>query len=223
MKWIEEYKTRPLLKVCGITCLEDALLSVEAGANALGFNFYPPSPRFVRKEDAEEIIFDLPDDVTTFAVVVHRAPAASILPEEMKQKREPRSGLSSYGIPGSIDIVQIHGLKKGEDPPVLERPLLVAVSPETAGFFPEHEIIIDTSWGTGKKADWEKISSLDRPYVLSGGLNPDNILSALEMLRPAGVDVCSGIESAPGRKDPSKTREFLQKSLAFYMGNQTRF
>ncbi len=213
---------QPLIKVCGITCLRDALASVEAGANALGFNFYPPSPRFLDLGKAEKIVSGLPCGILTFAVVVQGyALSADASHKDIDDAGKRLMNIDEYGIPEWIDIVQVHGIDEAAQVPGSSRPLLIAVSPETAPRFNEYDIIIDTSWGEGKLADWEKTSQLTRPYILSGGLNPGNVEAALERLNPAGIDVCSGVESSPGRKDPEKLKIFLAKADAFYMGKQS--
>ena len=211
----------PLIKVCGITCLRDALASVEAGANALGFNFYPPSPRFLDLGKAEKIVSGLPHGILTFAVVVRGyALSAGASHEDVDDAGKRLMDIDGYGIPEWFDIVQVHGVDDAAQVPGSRRPLLIAVSPESAPQFNEYDIIIDTSWGEGKLADWEKTSQLKRPYILSGGLNPGNVEEALERLNPAGIDVCSGVESSPGRKDPEKLQNFLEKANAFYRGKQ---
>jgi len=197
----------PLLKVCGITRLEDALVAVESGANALGFNFYPPSPRFISPLEAGEIIARVPAGILAFAVVVHPA-----VPGTGEQGFWP----AEEDLPSSVGAIQVHGLERATDFPAFGRPVLVAVSLETAEEFADYDIIVDSSWGRGLVADWEKTGQLQRPYVLSGGLDPGNIEEALEKLNPAGIDVCSGVESEPGRKDPEKVRVFLRKALDYY-------
>ncbi len=207
---------QPLIKVCGITCMEDALAAVEGGANALGFNFYPPSSRFLDFRKAEEIISGLPGVVMTFAVVVDGCPPNAGMGGAAEPGGRNISCLEDWGIPGFVDVIQVHGLDEAARLSGSVRPLLIAVSPDTALHFEDYDIIIDASWGEGKLGDWEKISKLDRPYILSGGLNPGNIEEALATLNPAGIDVCSGIESVPGRKDLAKMKDFLQKASAFY-------
>jgi phosphoribosylanthranilate isomerase len=209
--------SQPLIKVCGITCIEDALAAVEGGANALGFNFYPPSPRFLDFRKAEGIISGLPAGVMTFAVVVLGAPPVSGAGRDAGPDASGTlCGLDTYVVPGLTDVIQVHGINGVTQLPGSGCPMLIAVSPDTAPQFEDYDIIIDTSWGEGKLADWEKTSRLDRPYILSGGLNPGNIGEALSTLNPAGIDVCSGVESVPGRKDHVKMKDFLRKALTFY-------
>ena len=191
-----------LVKVCGITAMEDALLSIDCGANALGFNFYTRSPRFIEFEEAREIVRRLPDGVLTVGIVV--------FDPKMGEKYGDLAGLERKLSPLGIDAIQIHGLSSESEVPELGLRTFVATSPVSARNFPHFEIIIDTSWGTGSQADWDQIAAvLDRPYILSGGLTPENVERALRRLRPAGVDVCSGVESSPGRKDPRKLSRFL--------------
>jgi len=205
----------PLLKVCGITRREDAEVSIDAGANALGFNFYPPSPRFVSRGTAEELVSQLPEEVLSIAVIVCRKGDRGWIEPSPATLERPKLDLSAYDLPDLIDIVQVHGLQGGVVPEA-DKPLLVAVSAESASDFPDQDIIIDTSWGRGEQADWEEVGKLDRDYILSGGLNPENIETALRTLNPAGIDVCSGVESEPGRKDHPRLRAFLEKAGGYY-------
>jgi phosphoribosylanthranilate isomerase len=191
-------KSAFLIKVCGITLLEDAVLSVEAGANALGFNFYPKSPRFIEPLTVAQIVGGLPKEVLRVGIFV-----------DEPGFREETCNLREI-IQAGVDAIQIHGVKSEAELPNFGMRTIVATSPETANRFPHHEIVIDTSWGSGVLADWKLICDLlDRPYILSGGLTPENIGDALRILEPAGVDVCSGVEATPGKKDPEKLLNFL--------------
>jgi len=78
--------------------------------------------------------------------------------------------------------------------------------------FPNHHIVIDESRGTGRKADWDRLRGLGRPFILSGGLTPENVSEAIATARPAGVDVCSGVERSPGKKDPMKLKRFIRRA-----------
>jgi phosphoribosylanthranilate isomerase len=177
-----------IVKVCGITRLEDALGALEFGANALGFNFYPSSPRCISPHTAESIINRLPAHILTVAVYVH--------------PQQPD------GFPGAA--LQVHGASGERDLPRGRR-TFVAINLEEIDRFPQSEIIIDPSWGTGRRADWPQLTKIARPYVLSGGLNPENVGHAVRLLRPAGVDVCSGVESSPGIKDREKMKKFMEE------------
>lgn len=201
-----------VIKVCGITSLEDAVLSVTAGANALGFNFYPGSPRFIEPAEAAQIIEKLPQKVLKVGVAV------TGFPLEVHDGKQSQLDIWN---PGELELagfgaIQIHGASSSAEVPDLKIRTFVATSPERASEFPNHEIVVDTSWGSGTLADWDLILKvLDRPYILSGGLTPENVGEALQKLRPDGVDVCSGVEKSPGRKDPSKLESFLSIARSF--------
>jgi phosphoribosylanthranilate isomerase len=177
-----------IIKVCGITCLEDALEALNCGANALGFNFHPPSPRCVSLSTAERIISRLSTEVLTVAVYVH----------PHKPDGFPCSALQIHGAAGEADLPT-------------GRRTFVAVDVDGIDRFPDSEIIIDPSWGTGRQADWRRLQAVSRPYVLSGGLTPENVGYAVRLLAPYGVDVCSGVESSPGFKDHQKMKEFMEE------------
>jgi phosphoribosylanthranilate isomerase len=187
-----------LVKICGITNLEDALSSVRLGANALGFNFYPKSPRYLDPEEVERMLAEIPDHILTVAVMVIRGEESLSGPSALV-KRVP-----------SIGAFQLHGLHSESKIPPSDKPLFIATSPMEADRFPNHEILIDTSWGRGKTENWQDLRRIDRPFILSGGLRPGNVFDALELLRPAGVDVCSGVEQAPGIKDVGKLKRFME-------------
>ncbi len=181
-----------IIKICGITSVEDALLALEEGATALGFNFWPSSSRYVAAKTAHEII------------------------AEVSGRFDKRSFLTVGVLVGSdgweeapTDVLQFHGFTDPQSLPETGRRTCVAVSLETADHFPSTEIVIDGSWGQGRVADWEALSGLRRPFILAGGLTPDNVAGAIQRLCPAGVDVCSGVEKSPGHKDPEKLKRFL--------------
>jgi phosphoribosylanthranilate isomerase len=184
-----------LVKVCGITTIEDALLAVGKGANALGFNFYPRSKRFLAPEAAAEIIEQIPPGIANFGIVVLGEPFAEI-PEDW----------STF-----LQGVQLHRVADPSRVPAFRGRVLVAVGPDEIERFPGREVIVDTSWGRGEVADWEVLRKVRRSYILSGGLTAGNVGEAIRLLRPAGVDVCSGVESSPGRKDPEALVRFLDE------------
>ncbi len=187
-----------LVKICGITNLDDALSSARLGANVLGFNFYPKSPRYLEPEQVEKMLPEIPEHVLTVAVMVISGEDGLSAPSAVV-KRVP-----------SIGACQLHGLHHESDIPLLEKPLFIATSPMEADRFPNHAILIDTSWGRGKTENWEDLRGIDRPFILSGGLGPGNVREALELLQPAGVDVCSGVEKTPGIKDVEKLKRFME-------------
>lgn len=187
-----------LIKICGITNLDDALNSVQLGANALGFNFYPRSPRYLDPERVEEMLAKIPDHVLTVAVMVVVGEEGLSAPSAVLER-----------VP-SIDAFQLHGLHHESEIPSSEKPLFIATSPTEADRFPNHDILIDTSWGRGRKENWQDLQKIDRPFILSGGLRPENVAEALQLLNPAGVDVCSGVERKPGIKDDGKLKRFVE-------------
>ncbi|UCF37772.1 MAG: phosphoribosylanthranilate isomerase [Acidobacteriota bacterium] len=220
-----------MIKVCGLTTLDDALCAVELGANTLGFNFYPKSPRYIEPETAAEIIAQLPAEILNVGVIV-RQPSWLSSGHTVRQPSWLSSGdtvrqpswlslasasesaedkLEARPTQLTLDAYQVHGVNSEEELDGLGGRIIVATSPADAIHFPNYEIIIDTSWGTGKLADWGAVQKLDRDFILSGGLTPDNVDEAIRVLNPTGVDVCSGVESSPGRKDKRKLEAFLKQ------------
>jgi len=202
------------VKICGITNLEDALTAVKAGADALGFVFYEKSPRSIDVETAREIVAKLPERVEKVGVFVNQI-------EDSICDVADRVGLTS---------VQMHG--DDEDPHVADlvvtrRPRLkVVVAISMLRYRPEgwammwrpdlgFAFLLDSGGGTGQTFDWEKgreaieiIKHLG-PVIIAGGLNPKNVPDAIRILQPWGVDVASGVEARPEKKDPDKVRAFV--------------
>ena len=198
------------IKICGITNLEDAAAAVKLGADALGFNFFPASPRFVAPDAARKIVDRLPPFVTAVGVFVNAADPA-----------EPLFVARQSG----VRVIQLHG---DETPDFCARlrpwPLIKAlrvgreVNLELAGRYPVSAILLDTQQdnvygGTGRSFDWPLAAGLCAimPVILAGGLRPDNVADAIRQAHPYAVDVCSGVERSPGRKDPDKIRAFMQE------------
>lgn len=197
------------LKICGITSLEDALISVDCGAEYLGFNFFPASPRFIAPDVVREITDQLPPEIITAGIFVNEA-----RPEDVTAILEK----------AGVKMAQLHG---DESPEYCEkvgaRRVIKAlrVTPDfEAGDvlkFPAEAVLLDAFdkklfGGTGKTLDWEiagKASRLTRLF-LAGGLSPENIAQAIEQVRPFAVDVNSGVEISPGRKDPEKLRKLKE-------------
>ena len=194
------------VKICGLTNVDDAQASVQAGADALGFMFYPPSPRCVSIKTAAEIIRTLPPFVAKVGVFVN--------PSEDEVRRALACGL---------DTLQFHG----EEPPEFCRrfglKVLKAFRIRDAGSLHglpayDHEAWLLDSYvagqpgGTGERFNWEvavEASKFGRPIILAGGLNPGNVAEAVRKVRPYALDVSSGVESEPGKKDREKVRAFL--------------
>jgi phosphoribosylanthranilate isomerase len=191
------------VKICGITSAEDARLAAELGASAIGLVFWPGSPRCVGIERAKEIVASLPPFLSAVGVFVNQAEEAVEIAR--------RVGLSA---------VQFHG----DEPPESYRTLPVRVikaiavgdngSRDAATAVPASAtVLLDAHdpvrrGGTGREIDWTIAAGIARrrPIILSGGLNPENVARAIETVRPYAIDVSSGVESAPGRKDAAKLR-----------------
>lgn len=196
------------VKICGITRLTDARLAVELGASALGFNFFRPSPRYVAPETAREIIEQLPPFVTAVGVF-----ADEIDPEHVVQVAQQ----------AGVAVIQLHGPRfPGPGPALQSYPLIHGVAvkadfkPTDLARLKAKAFLLDTfdatvPGGTGKTFDWKLAREAKRygTIILAGGLTPENVGAAIQAVRPYAVDVATGVESAPGRKDPAKLRAFF--------------
>ena len=196
----------PKVKICGITNYDDATVAIDLGADLLGFNFYPKSPRYVTKERAEEIISQLPAFIDTAGVFVN----ASI--DEIHETSDVCS----------LDWVQLHG----DEDPEFCRSLLshnvktmkaIRVKDQTdierADQFFTDAILLDAFdpdkyGGTGLTLDWNVIGHMAKRVFLAGGVNPDNAAKAMK-LGVYGIDVCSGIEAEPGKKGHNKMKRLF--------------
>jgi phosphoribosylanthranilate isomerase len=205
------------IKVCGITNLTDALKVAELGADALGFIFYEKSPRKILKEQAKEIITKLRQagpKIRTVGVFVDE-------PEE-----KVKEVLSCC----HFDILQFHG---DETPAYCKNFPLEVIKAfrikdrQDLVNIPQYEVdyyLLDTynkelPGGTGETFNWDlakEAQGFGKPILLSGGLNPENIRGALEQVVPFGVDVASGVETSPGKKDHKKLEEFINKVRGFH-------
>lgn len=199
------------VKVCGITNLEDALKSVELGADFLGFNFYPPSPRYVSPERARTILSQLPRQIGSVALFVN----------ETKEKVREVLGYGALddGRQGFCGL-QFHGNERPEYCRGWELKVIKAFrirNRESVGGiegFPADYYLLD-SWapgygGSGAPFPWSWLEGLksDR-LILAGGLDPGNVAEAIRLIRPYGVDICTGVEAKPGIKDHGKLKEFI--------------
>jgi phosphoribosylanthranilate isomerase len=200
------------VKICGITRLEDAELAVELGAAALGFNFYPPSPRYIGLREARSIIERLPPFVTAVGVFARETDYARVL---LIARQARVSALQVDGFPCSSapDLQQL-----------AERYSIIATLRVTDDFQPESlklvtgsaTFLLDASHptlrgGTGRTFDWN-LAREAKQYgriILAGGLTPENVAEAIRTVWPYAVDVASGVESVPGKKDPGKLRDFF--------------
>ena len=207
------------VKICGITNLEDALVAVEAGADAVGFVFYEKSPRNMDPERVRQIVSQLPDGIEKVGVVVN----------------ETEDHICAIADDAGLTAVQMHG--DDEDPHVADlvvkkRKLKILVGLSMQHPSPEgwammwapdnvHAFLADSGssispGGTGESFDWaSSIKTLSTiktlgNLVVAGGLTPENVGEAMEVLHPWGVDVSSGVEAKPGKKDLHKVRAFVK-------------
>jgi phosphoribosylanthranilate isomerase len=195
------------VKICGITNLADAQAAVEAGADALGFNFYAKSPRHVPLAQAAEISEKLPPFVMCVGVFVNptedlvkRAIGECGLALLQFHGDEPPEFCTQFGLM-SMKAFRIRNAQSLTELPKYptEAWLLDAYSAEMLG-------------GTGEKFNWDlavEAQKFGKPIFLAGGLTPENVAAAVRQVRPFGVDVASGVESAPGKKDHVKVRAFI--------------
>lgn len=198
------------VKACGITSLEDALAAVDAGAAALGFNFHPPSPRFVSTALASEICARLPPSVCRVGVFVNapRAHVAAVAREV---------GLSALQFHGDEPPVECTGWKHKTIKAIRVRDRAAATA---ARVYKVDYILADAYvegvfGGSGKRVDPAWLEDLDRArLIVAGGLDPDNVAEVVRRLRPFGVDVASGIERSPGKKDWQLMRRFIENANA---------
>jgi phosphoribosylanthranilate isomerase len=206
------------VKICGITNLEDALVAVDAGADAVGFVFYEKSRRCVSVETARKIIAKLPERVEKVGVFVVAEP----------------KGITQT-LCGGLTVAQIYprgSLVLDELAKKLPCRMIPAISmaiigeDKMSGFYVSDDfrdrilaVLIDSGnselpGGTGEKFEWKALTEVtDRnglKFVVAGGLNPENVSKAIETMRPWGVDVSSGVEARPGKKDPEKVRAFVR-------------
>ena len=192
------------IKVCGITRLEDALACVEAGVDAVGFNFWPGSKRHVAVAEAAEIAAALPPGILRVGVFVRARPS------------EVRSTVAAV----SLGAVQLHGDEDPADFLEAGAPLWQVLRIESAlpGSVSAHaaEVLLDARaegfGGSGRRLDWSLARGARRyglPFWLAGGLTPANVGEAVRRAEPTGVDVASGVESRPRMKDPALVRAFV--------------
>jgi len=199
-----------LIKICGITNLDDALAAVLAGADALGFNFYKPSPRYITPQDAREIIQQLPASILKVGVFVNE---------------ESPDAVRSLAREAGLRTLQLHG----DENPAYCRELAAdhyviktfAVSGSfdvgTVKAYEVEAIMLDTKHnnlrgGTGRVFDWSVAQQVSRTIpklFLAGGLSPENIENAIQTVHPFAVDTCSALENSPGKKNHERMRVFV--------------
>lgn len=209
------------IKICGITSTGDALSAVEAGADAIGLNFYERSPRYIQPNLAREIADCLPANVAKVGVFVNMpAESVSAIADEVGldyvqlHGDEPPELLTELG---DRPVIRAFRCRDSDGRPVLDylqqcqrlgvRPAAVLLDAYVAGQF----------GGTGAKLDWAAVNNLqeslkDIPVLLAGGLTADNVAAAIATARPHGVDVASGVEASPGKKDARLVERFVAEA-----------
>jgi phosphoribosylanthranilate isomerase len=203
------------VKICGITNVEDALRAVEAGAHALGFVF-APSPRQVTAEQAAAIIAALPPFVQTVGVFVDGDVEAVLT-------RCPLDAVQFHGQESPADVARIHGVRRIKACRVAASDDLepLAAYREVAGAFLLDARVSGMAGGTGQSFPWPLAREARRfglPIILAGGLSPQNVAAAIEAGQPDAVDVSSGVEASPGRKDPDLVRRFVAAAMGWSRG-----
>lgn len=201
------------VKICGITNLEDALAACEAGADAIGFVFAEEAKarnRYIEPEDAQRIAEQLPAFVTTVAVCVNEDPDRLLDYLEFID-RVQLSGEESVGECGAVAAWAIKAFRTSED-----------FDPASMLAYPAQAYLLDASYGsahggTGVTCDWDvarRAVELGCPIILAGGLNPGTVAEAVRRVQPYAVDVSSGVEKSPGKKDHDKIRRFIHNARA---------
>jgi phosphoribosylanthranilate isomerase len=195
-----------IVKICGITNREDALAAVNGGAAALGFNFYPKSPRYIVPACAAEVIGAAPAHVWKVGVFVN----------------ESRERVAEIARVLALDVVQLHGDEAASDYPESVRVwkavrVDAAFDPAAWRGNPAEALVLDgpagaVYGGAGVAFDWRRARGLPK-IVLAGGLDASNVREAIAQAHPWGVDACSRLESAPGKKDHHKLAAFLKAAL----------
>jgi phosphoribosylanthranilate isomerase len=196
------------VKICGITNLRDALISVEAGCDALGFLFYKKSPRYIAPLAAKKIIKSLPRKVTKIGVFVN----------------SQEKSIKNIAKACSLDILQFHGNESAEFCRKFKRYKVIKafriknkIDSAKVCKYKTFAYLFDTFsqskfGGTGKAFNWCLLRNIKKPIFLSGGLNAGNVNKAIQAAHPVWVDASSSLEAAPGKKDPKKVREFIQSA-----------
>ena len=190
-----------MVKICGITNRDDALAAVDAGASAIGFNFYRDSPRYISHTGAAMIAEKIPASVWKVGVFVNEWPET----------------IARIVIDAGLDIAQLHGSSEAIGVRIWAAvPALDPVVPALIGDV--EAVLIDSpadtfSGGSGKTWDWSQAPKFAQKIILAGGLDADNVRTAIEQAHPWGVDACSRIEKSPGLKDHQKMRRFLIAAL----------
>jgi len=203
-----------LVKICGVTNWRDAKLAIEAGADFLGFNFYPRSPRYITPARARQIVRRLPRSVRAVGVFVNEDAAtirriSRAVGLQMAQLHGEESPQTVAEIARALPVIKAFRVRRGFRPATLRRYraarafLLDGYSPRRRG-------------GAGEQFDWRIVERARRfgKIFLAGGVRPENATDAVLRVRPYALDVCSGVESKPGKKDAARLRELTTQVAA---------
>lgn len=194
------------VKICGITSLQDAKVVQGHGADAIGFILYKKSPRFIKPEKIRSITDKLTPFIAKVGVFVNTA----------------ADEINRIAAETGLTHIQLHGEETPEDAKRIKYPVIRALHENTnlsteIETWKDYQLLIDSGnvthrGGTGRTSNWNALKEtiLDKPFILAGGLNPGNIQEAIRVLRPAAVDVSSGVETAPGKKDHTLIQEFME-------------
>ncbi len=203
-------RARVRTKICGITRRDDALMAIEAGADAIGLVFYEPSPRNVTLEQARQIVSALPAFVSTTALFVNATPDFI------------RQVVAQVG----VDLLQFHGEESPAECDAYARPYIKAVAMQAQTNLVEiaeryrnaRALLLDTykpgvPGGTGESFNWQWVTPLvDKPLILAGGLTPSNVAQAVEQTGVYAVDVSGGVEASKGLKCAEKVQQFIRQA-----------
>ena len=192
-----------MVKICGITCLEDAQVAVNEGASAIGFNFYKSSPRYIAPKTAAGITAGLTESTLKVGVFVNESPA----------------DVAAVAKTVGLDVVQLHGQETIDQAPQGYRVwkafrVNADFSANLLRSFPAEAYLLDSPTdlygGSGHTFDWNLARDLGARIILAGGLDASNVRQAVAVAQPWGVDACSRLESTPGKKDRAKLTAFLR-------------
>ena len=207
------------VKICGVTRVGDALAAAQLGADAVGLNFYPPSPRYVGRDRAREIRRTLPPLVEPVGLFVNAdavqvretAEAVGLVTVQLHGEELP-------DVLAELDAFRLIKVFRIQDRDSLDEVSAYLEACDAIGRRPD-ALLFDVHdpelWGgSGKRFDWGVLTEAEtfQPYLLAGGLTPDNVGQAIRVARPWGVDVASGVESSPGIKDPDRMRAFIDRA-----------
>lgn len=201
-----------MVKICGITNLEDARHAVACGADMLGFNFYDESPRLITPYEALEMTENIPEDLWKVGVFVNMEPYRI-------DEFVTLIGLKAVQIHGDEDAAFVAELRTETRAKIIKAFRIGgdATVPETSDYGADFILLdgfsVGQYGGAGRPFDWSvvhKFDGLSAKLILAGGLTPDNVANAVQTVRPYAVDVASGVESSPGKKDPEKVAAFIK-------------